>query len=328
MDKMIKRPRRIRGNEHIRRMVRETRMDKSSLIYPLFVIDGENIEEEIPTMPGQFRYSVDRLPYELERLSKAGVSNLMLFGIPAVKDPVGSQAYAEDGIVQRALREGKKRFPDLYYITDVCMCEYTSHGHCGVLCGHDVENDQTLELLSKTALSHVQAGADMVAPSDMMDGRVLAIRNKLDENGFKETPIMSYAVKYASAFYGPFRDAAGSAPVFGDRKSYQMDPHNRKEGLKEALLDVEEGADIIMVKPALSYLDIISDVSREINLPVAAYSVSGEYAMAKAAAKLGYMEEDRIICEMAVSTYRAGAEIYLTYFAKELAKFMDEGRIG
>ena len=328
MDKMIKRPRRIRGNEHIRRMVRETRMDKSSLIYPLFVIDGENIEEEIPTMPGQFRYSVDRLPYELERLSKAGVSNLMLFGIPAVKDAVGSQAYAEDGIVQRALREGKKQFPDLYYITDVCMCEYTSHGHCGVLCGHDVENDQTLELLSKTALSHVQAGADMVAPSDMMDGRVLAIRNKLDENGFKETPIMSYAVKYASAFYGPFRDAAGSAPAFGDRKSYQMDPHNRKEGLKEALLDVEEGADIIMVKPALSYLDIISDVSREINLPVAAYSVSGEYAMAKAAAKLGYIEEDRIICEMAVSTYRAGAEIYLTYFAKELAKFMDEGRIG
>ncbi len=325
---MIKRPRRIRGNEHIRRMVRETRMDKSSLIYPLFVIDGENIEEEIPTMPGQFRYSVDRLPYELERLSKAGVSNLMLFGIPAVKDAVGSQAYAEDGIVQRALREGKKQFPDLYYITDVCMCEYTSHGHCGVLCGHDVENDQTLELLSKTALSHVQAGADMVAPSDMMDGRVLAIRNKLDENGFKETPIMSYAVKYASAFYGPFRDAAGSAPAFGDRKSYQMDPHNRKEGLKEALLDVEEGADIIMVKPALSYLDIISDVSREINLPVAAYSVSGEYAMAKAAAKLGYMEEDRVICEMAVSTYRAGAEIYLTYFAKELAKFMDEGRIG
>ena len=325
---MIKRPRRIRGNEHIRRMVRETRMDKSSLIYPLFVIDGENIEEESPTMPGQFRYSVDRLPYELERLSKAGVSNLMLFGIPAVKDAVGSQAYAEDGIVQRALREGKKQFPDLYYITDVCMCEYTSHGHCGVLCGHDVENDQTLELLSKTALSHVQAGADMVAPSDMMDGRVLAIRNKLDENGFKETPIMSYAVKYASAFYGPFRDAAGSAPAFGDRKSYQMDPHNRKEGLKEALLDVEEGADIIMVKPALSYLDIISDVSREINLPVAAYSVSGEYAMAKAAAKLGYMEEDRIICEMAVSTYRAGAEIYLTYFAKELAKFMDEGRIG
>lgn len=325
---MLKRPRRIRGNDAIRRMVRETRMDKASLIYPLFVMDGEDIEEEIPTMPGQFRYSVDRLPYELERLEKAGVSNVMLFGIPAIKDEMGSQAYAEDGIVQRALREGKKRFPDLYYITDVCMCEYTSHGHCGVLCGHDVENDQTLTLLSKTALSHVQAGADMVAPSDMMDGRVLAIRNTLDANGFKETPIMSYAVKYASAFYGPFRDAAGSAPAFGDRKSYQMDPHNRKEGLKEALLDVEEGADIIMVKPALSYLDVISEVSKEINLPIAAYSVSGEYAMVKAGAKLGYIEEDRIICEMAVSTYRAGAEIYLTYFAKELARFMDEGRIG
>lgn len=325
---MIKRPRRIRGNEHIRRMVRETRMDKSSLIYPLFVIDGENIEEEIPTMPGQFRYSVDRLPYELERLSKAGVSNLMLFGIPAVKDAVGSQAYAEDGIVQRALREGKKRFPDLYYITDVCMCEYTSHGHCGVLCGHDVENDQTLELLSKTALSHVQAGADMVAPSDMMDGRVLAIRNKLDENGFKETPIMSYAVKYASAFYGPFRDAAGSAPSFGDRKSYQMDYHNRREGMKEALTDIEEGADIIMIKPAMSYLDMVSEVSKATNVPIAAYSVSGEYAMVKAAAKMGWIDEEKIVCEMAASAYRAGVNIYLTYYAKELARFIDEGRIG
>lgn len=325
---MIKRPRRLRGNEAIRKMVRETRMDKSSLIYPLFVMDGENLEEEIPSMPGQFRYSVDRLPYELERLTKAGVENLMLFGIPEHKDEAGSQAYAENGIVQRALREGKKQFPDLYYITDVCMCEYTSHGHCGVLCGRDVENDATLDLLAKTALSHVQAGADMVAPSDMMDGRILALRNCLDSNGFKETPIMSYAVKYASAFYGPFRDAAGSAPSFGDRKSYQMDYHNRKEGMKEALLDVEEGADIIMVKPALSYLDIISEVSKEINLPIAAYSVSGEYAMVKAAARMGYIEEEKIICEMAVSTYRAGADIYLTYFAKELAGFMAEGRIG
>lgn len=325
---MIKRPRRIRGNENIRRMVRETRMDKSSLIYPLFVKDGENIQEEISSMEGQYRYSVDRLPYELERLVQAGVSNVMLFGIPDHKDEVGSQAYAEDGIVQRALREAKRQFPDLYYITDVCMCEYTSHGHCGLLCGHDVENDKTLELLGKTALSHVQAGADMVAPSDMMDGRVLAIRQMLDSNGFKETPIMSYAVKYASAFYGPFRDAAGSAPSFGDRKSYQMDYHNCKEGLKEALLDVEEGADIIMVKPALSYLDIISEVSKEVNLPIAAYSVSGEYAMVKAAAKMGFIEEEKIICEMAVSTYRAGAEIYLTYFAKELAQFMDQGRIG
>lgn len=325
---MIKRPRRLRGDENIRRMVRETRMDKSSLIYPLFVKDGSGIEEEISTMPGQFRYSVDRLPYELERLTKAGVSNVMLFGIPDHKDEVGSQAYAQDGIVQRALRKGKETFPDMYYVTDVCMCEYTSHGHCGVLCGHDVENDQTLELLAKTALSHVQAGADMVAPSDMMDGRVLAIRNMLDNSGHKEVPIMSYAVKYASAFYGPFRDAAGSAPSFGDRKSYQMDYHNRKEGMKEALLDVEEGADIIMVKPALSYLDIISEVSKEINLPIAAYSVSGEYSMVKAGAQLGYIEEEKIICEMAVSAYRAGVEIYLTYFAKELAKFMDEGRIG
>ncbi len=325
---MIKRPRRLRGNEAIRKMVRETRMDKSSLIYPLFVIDGESIEEEIPSMPGQYRFSVDRLPYELERLTKAGVENLMLFGIPAHKDEMGSQAYAEDGIVQRALREGKKQFPGLYYITDVCMCEYTSHGHCGVLCGQDVENDATLELLAKTALSHVQAGADMVAPSDMMDGRILALRRCLDGNGFKETPIMSYAVKYASAFYGPFRDAAGSAPSFGDRKSYQMDFHNRKEGMKEALMDVDEGADIIMVKPALSYLDVISEVSKEINLPIAAYSVSGEYAMVKAAAKMGYIDEAKIICEMAVSTYRAGADIYLTYFAKELAGYMAEGRIG
>ena len=325
---MIKRPRRLRGNEAIRKMVRETRIDKSSLIYPLFVIDGENIEEEIPSMPGQYRFSVDRLPYELERLTKAGVENLMLFGIPAHKDEMGSQAYAENGIVQRALREGKKQFPGLYYITDVCMCEYTSHGHCGVLCGYDVENDATLELLAKTALSHVQAGADMVAPSDMMDGRILALRRCLDGNGFKETPIMSYAVKYASAFYGPFRDAAGSAPSFGDRKSYQMDFHNRKEGMKEALMDVDEGADIIMVKPALSYLDVISEVSKEINLPIAAYSVSGEYAMVKAAAKMGYIDEAKIICEMAVSTYRAGADIYLTYFAKELAGYMAEGRIG
>ena len=279
-------------------------------------------------MEGQFRYSVDRLPYELERLTKAGVSSVMLFGIPDHKDEVGSGAYASDGIVQRALEEAKKQFPELYYITDVCMCEYTSHGHCGVLCGHEVENDATLELLAKTALSHVQAGADMVAPSDMMDGRVRAIRETLDANGYKETPIMSYAVKYASAFYGPFRDAAGSAPAFGDRKSYQMDFHNRREGMKEALTDIEEGADIIMVKPALSYLDIVSEVSKATNVPVAAYSVSGEYAMVKAAAKMGWIDEERIICEMAVGTYRAGAQIYLTYFAKELAGFMDEGRIG
>ena len=327
MDMTI-RPRRLRKSETLRKMVRETRMDKSSLIYPLFVKEGENIEEEIPSMEGQYRYSIDRLPYELDRLQKAGVDKVMFFGIPDVKDEVGSQAYAEDGIVQKAIREARKQFPDMYLITDVCMCEYTSHGHCGVLCGHDVENDKTLELLAKTALSHVQAGADMVAPSDMMDGRVAAIRHILDENNYKDTPIMSYAVKYASAFYGPFRDAAGSAPSFGDRKSYQMDFHNRREAIKEALLDVEEGADIIMVKPALSYLDIIREVRDTIDLPVAAYSVSGEYAMVKAGAKLGYIDEERIIGEMAVSTFRAGTDIYLTYFAKEIAKLMDEGRIG
>lgn len=325
---LIQRPRRLRGSETLRKMVRETRMDKSSLIYPLFVKEGTGIEEEIPSMEGQYRYSVDRLSYELERLTKAGVSSVMLFGIPDHKDEAGSGAYAQDGIVQRALMEAKKQFPDMYYITDVCMCEYTSHGHCGVLCGHDVDNDATLELLAKTALSHVEAGADMVAPSDMMDGRVRAIRECLDGHGHKNTPIMSYAVKYASAFYGPFRDAAGSAPSFGDRKSYQMDFHNRREGMKEALTDIEEGADIIMVKPAMSYLDIISEVTKATNVPVAAYSVSGEYAMVKAAAKMGWIEEDRIICEMAVGTYRAGAQIYITYFAKELAKFMDEGRIG
>ena len=252
----------------------------------------------------------------------------MLFGIPDHKDEVGSGAYDPNGIVQKALREAKKQFPDMYYITDVCMCEYTSHGHCGVLCGHDVNNDATLELLAKTAVSHVEAGADMVAPSDMMDGRVRAIREALDGNGHYGAPIMSYAVKYASAFYGPFRDAAGSAPSFGDRKSYQMDFHNRREGMKEALTDVEEGADIIMVKPAMSYLDMVSEVSKAVNVPVAAYSVSGEYAMVKAAAKMGWIDEERIMCEMAVSAYRAGAQIYLTYYAKELAKCMDEGRIG
>ena len=325
---LIQRPRRLRGSENLRKMVRETRMDKSSLIYPLFVKEGTGIEEEIPSMEGQFRYSIDRLPFELERLQKAGVNSVMLFGIPDHKDEVGSGAYDPNGIVQKALREAKKQFPDMYYITDVCMCEYTSHGHCGVLCGHDVDNDATLELLAKTAVSHIEAGADMVAPSDMMDGRVRAIREALDANGHYEAPIMSYAVKYASAFYGPFRDAAGSAPSFGDRNSYQMDFHNRREGMKEALTDVEEGADIIMVKPAMSYLDMVSEVSKAVNVPVAAYSVSGEYAMVKAAAKMDWIDEERIMCEMAVSAYRAGAQIYLTYYAKELAKCMDEGRIG
>ena len=325
---LIKRPRRLRGGENLRKMVRETRMDKSSLIYPLFVMEGNGIQEEIPSMEGQYRYSLDRLPYKLEELEKAGVGSIMLFGIPDHKDEIGSGAYAEDGIVQKALREAKSRFPEMYYVTDVCMCEYTSHGHCGVLCGHDVDNDKTLELLAKTALSHAQAGSDMIAPSDMMDGRVAAIRKELDKGGFTNTPIMSYAVKYASAFYGPFRDAAGSAPAFGDRKSYQMDFHNRREGMKEALMDSEEGADIIMVKPAMSYLDMVSEISKAVNVPVAAYSVSGEYAMVKAAAKMGWIDEERIVGEMAVGAYRAGAQIYITYFAEEIAKMMDEGRIG
>ena len=303
-------------------------MDKASLIYPMFVKEGSGIIEEIPTMPGQFRYSVDTQGEILSRLQDAGVKNVMFFGIPDHKDEVGSGAYDPEGIVQKALRQARKDFPEMYLITDVCMCEYTSHGHCGVLCGHDVDNDRTLELLAKTALSHVEAGADMVAPSDMMDGRVRAIREMLDANGHYTAPIMSYAVKYASGFYGPFRDAAGSAPSFGDRKSYQMDFHNSREGIKETLMDVEEGADILLVKPAMAYQDMITRVRDEVNVPVAAYSVSGEYAMVKAGASLGYIEEERIISEMAVGVYRAGADIYLTYFAPEIARLMDEGRIG
>ena len=325
---MIVRPRRLRSSETLRRMVRETRVDKSSLIYPMFVMDGENKIEEIGAMPGQFRYTVDRAGEEFQRLTDAGVSAVMLFGIPEVKDEVGSGAWSETGAVQRALRLAKKDFPNLFMITDVCMCEYTSHGHCGMLCGHDVDNDKTLELLSKTALSHAQAGADMVAPSDMMDGRIAAIRERLDDNGFTNTPIMSYAVKFASSFYGPFREAAGSAPSFGDRKSYQMDFHNRREALKEALLDVEEGADIIMVKPAMSYLDLVREVRDSIDLPVAAYSVSGEYSMVKAAAEKGWIDEEKIVCEMAAAAFRAGTDIYITYYAKELARFMDQGRLG
>lgn len=325
---MTIRPRRLRSGAVLRKMVRETRMDKSSLIYPMFVREGSGIREEIPTMPGQFRYSVDQMPYKLEELMKAGVDKVMFFGIPEHKDACGSGAYAEDGIVQKAFRKAKEEFPQMYLIGDVCMCEYTSHGHCGILRGEYVDNDKTLEYLARIALSQVQAGADMVAPSDMMDGRIAAIRRILDDNGYLETPIMSYAVKYASAFYGPFRDAAGSAPSFGDRKAYQMDYHNSREAVKEALLDVEEGADIIMVKPALSYLDVITRVRELVELPVAAYGVSGEYAMIKAAASLGYVDEDAIVCETAASVYRAGAGIFLTYYAEKIARFMDEGRIG
>ena len=322
------RPRRLRTSAKLRKMVRETRMDKSSLVYPMFVMDGENKKEEIPTMPGQFRYTLDRMPEILQEMADAGVGSVMLFGIPDHKDEVGSGAYACDGIIQRALEKAKKEVPDLYYIGDVCMCEYTSHGHCGILKGDYVDNDLTLDKLAQIAVSQVQAGADMVAPSDMMDGHIAAIREGLDKNGFVTTPIMSYAVKYASAFYGPFRDAAGRAPAFGDRKSYQMDYHNRREGIKEAMLDIEEGADIIMVKPAMSYLDMVREIKDLTDVPMAAYSVSGEYAMVKAAAKLGYVDEAAILCEMAASAYRAGVDIYMSYYAKEIAHFMDEGRIG
>ena len=325
---LIQRPRRLRGSKVLREMVRETRVSKSSLIYPLFVREGKGIVEEIPSMPGQYRYSLDKLGLILEETTKAGVPAVMFFGIPDKKDECGSGAWREDGIIQQALQFAKKEFPELYLITDVCLCEYTSHGHCGVLCGETVNNDETLPILAKTALSHVQAGADMVAPSDMMDGRVGAIREILDKNGASDIPIMAYAVKYASAFYGPFRDAAGSAPAFGDRKSYQMDYHNKKEGIKEAALDLDEGADILMVKPALSYLDVIDEVSQTFDVPTAAYSVSGEYAMIKAAAKLGYIDEAAVACEAAVSIFRAGADILLTYYAKELAGWIDEGRIG
>jgi porphobilinogen synthase len=269
---------------------------------------------------------------KIEEMLKAGVNSIMLFGIPEHKDEVGSQAYAEDGIIQRAIRYIKEKYPEMYVIADVCLCEYTSHGHCGLICEcgghHDVDNDSTLELLSKTAVSQALAGADMVAPSDMMDGRVGAIREALDANGLTNTPIMSYAVKYASSFYGPFREAAGSAPSFGDRRSYQMDYHNRREGIKEALLDVEEGADIIMVKPATAYLDVIREVYEATDVPVATYSVSGEYAMVKAAAAQGWIDEKSIMCEMAVAAFRAGASIYETYYAKELAECIKEGRIG
>lgn len=322
------RPRRLRTSDTLRRMVRETRVSPDSLIYPLFLVEGENIKEPIPSLEGQWRYSPDRVWEEIEECLNAGVSRVLLFGIPAHKDACGSSAWDPNGVVQQGIRAIKKKFHQCYVITDVCMCEYTDHGHCGILHDHEVDNDKTLEVLAKTALSHVQAGADMVAPSDMMDGRIGAIREVLDDNGFTNVPIMSYSAKYASAFYGPFRDAAGSAPAFGDRRGYQMDPHNRREALKECALDVEEGADILMVKPALSYLDVIRECSDAFDLPMAAYSVSGEYAMIKAAGKAGLIDEHRVMCESALSIFRAGADILITYFAKELAQAMKQGELG
>jgi porphobilinogen synthase len=317
------RPRRLRKNETIRRIVRETSLSPDDFIYPLFVTYGKNIRREIKSMPGCFQESVDRIVQHAKEVWSLGIPAVILFGIPEHKDEIGSGAYDPHGVVQKAIRAIKNKIPELYVITDVCMCEYTSHGHCGIIEKNDVSNDPTLALLAKEAVSHVKAGADMVAPSDMMDGRVEAIRIALDGEGFPEIPIMSYAAKYASAFYGPFRDAAESVPQFGDRRSYQMDPANRREALKEVALDIEEGADIVMVKPAMTYLDIISDIKENFALPVAAYNVSGEYSVIKAASKLGWIDEERAMMEVLTSIKRAGADIILTYFAKEAAKVLN-----
>ena len=324
---MIVRPRRLRRNKIIRDMAAETRLSPSMLVYPVFIREGKDISEEIPAMPGQRRCSPDTLPRILEEVRRAGVNSVLLFGIPEHKDERGSEAYNENGVIQQALRTGKKHFPEMCFIGDVCLCEYTSHGHCGLLKGETVDNDPTLELLAQTALSQAQAGADIVAPSDMMDGHVAAIRAKLDGAGMDDTLIFSYAVKYASAFYGPFREAAGSAPSFGDRKSYQMDPRNVREGIREALLDIEEGADMIMVKPGLPYLDVLRAVKEVSEVPVGAYCVSGEYSMIKAAAERGWLDEKRVIAESAVCLARGGADIIVSYFAPELAKMMKEGEL-
>ncbi len=318
------RPRRLRKNETIRRMVRETSLSPSDLIYPLFVTYGKNVRKAIKSMPGCFQESVDMIVKHAKEVYSLGIPSVLLFGIPEHKDEIGSGAYDPRGEVQRAIAAIKNKVPGLYVITDVCMCEYTSHGHCGVIEGGDVKNDATLELLAREAVSHAKAGADMVAPSDMMDGRVETIRLALDQEGFSETPIMSYAAKYASAFYGPFREAAESTPQFGDRRSYQMDPANRREAIKEVELDIDEGADIVMVKPAMTYLDIISDVKANFDLPVAAYNVSGEYSVIKAAAKLGWIDEERAMMEVLISIKRAGADLILTYFAKEAAKVLNK----
>ena len=318
------RPRRLRRNENLRRMVRETFLRIDDLIYPMFVQPGKGIKEPISSMPNNYRFSIDELVKEIKDIYKLGIPAIILFGIPEKKDELGTEAYAKDGIIQRAIKAIKDSVPEIIVITDVCLCEYTSHGHCGVIKNNEVDNDATLELLAKEAVSHAEAGADMVAPSDMMDGRVKAIREALDRSGFSHIPIMSYAVKYASAFYGPFREAAESAPQFGDRRSYQMDPPNAREALREAELDVGEGADIIMVKPALPYLDIIYRVRQAINRPIAAYNVSGEFSMLKAAIANGWLEEKRVVLEALTSIKRAGADLILTYFAREIASWLSE----
>lgn len=316
------RARRTRASEAFRALVRETHLAADQLIYPLFVVPGKRVKKEIPSMPGCFQVSVDQLKAEIREVREAGLTSVLLFGIPEKKDEIASQAYAKDGIVQRAASEIKSFDKEMLVVTDVCLCEYTTHGHCGFVAEGRIDNDATLEILAKTALSHAKAGADMVAPSDMMDGRVAEIRESLDESGFENTPIMSYSVKYASSFYGPFREAAECAPKFGDRRSYQMDPANIREALREATLDVEEGADILMVKPALPYLDIISRLRDEFDLPIAAYQVSGEYSMIKAAAKMGWLDEERVMMECLLGIRRAGADMIITYYAKEAARLL------
>ena len=322
----IYRPRRLRDKALLRKMVRETALSSDDLIYPLFVVHGRGLRQPIAPMPGQYRLSVDEVVKEAKDAASMGIPAVLLFGIPEDKDPRGSEAYADEGIVQQATRAIKDTVPDLLVITDVCLCEYTSHGHCGIVEDGRVKNDPTLELLARTAVSHAEAGADLVAPSDMMDGRVAAIREALDEAGFGETPIMAYSAKYASSFYGPFREAAGSTPQFGDRHSYQMDPANVVEALREVALDIDEGADIVMVKPALPYLDVVSRVKAEFGLPLAAYSVSGEYAMIRAAGALGWLDEERAMMEALVSIRRAGADLVITYFAKDAARRLESRR--
>jgi porphobilinogen synthase len=319
----VYRPRRLREKPLIRKMVRETALALDDLICPLFVMHGRGVREAIGSMPGQFRFSVDEAVREAKDVASLGIPAVLLFGIPQDKDPRGSEAYAEDGIVQQASRAIKETIPDLLVITDVCLCEYTSHGHCGIVEDGRVMNDPTLELLARTAVTQVEAGADIVAPSDMMDGRVAAIREALDEASCSDTPIMAYSAKYASSFYGPFREAAQSAPQFGDRRSYQMDPANVTEALREVALDVDEGADIVMVKPALPYLDVLTRVKAEFGVPLAAYSVSGEYAMIRAAGKLGWLDEERAMMEALVSIRRAGADLIITYFAKDAARLLE-----
>lgn len=325
---LLNRPRRLRISDTVRKMIRETRASVESIIYPVFIKEGKDIYEPIESLDGQFRYSPDKLNIIAEKCIEKGINKILLFGIPKHKDETASSAYDDNGVIQQGIRELKKNYPNIYIITDICMCEYTSHGHCGILNGNYVDNDITVKYLNKIALSYAKAGADMAAPSDMMDGRILAMRKTFDENGFINFPIMAYSAKYASSFYGPFRDAAGSAPSFGDRKSYQMDPHNSDEAILECELDIKQGADIIMVKPALSYLDVVYRVKERFNIPLCVYSVSGEYSMIKNAGKMGLIDEYKVMCESTVSMLRAGADMIISYYAFDIADAIRKGDIG